>query len=1428
MRPCTLILAVMLLALRLPAQSNGPVRLAVISESGDTSAAADVLTTEFSPHEGLQLLERNEIEKVYREQGLSAGNRDDLKLGRILGADGLLLMGTTMEGTNQVLNVRLVAIKPGVTLVAEKFSWPVTDLAGWSANYFKHLSPLLPKLSVLVKDAIPISVVNLRSATQSPDTLETERELKLLAIQRLSQERQFFVLERQSMQLLSGEKELKADDSPFWSGSYLLEGVVDQNGYSQDKITIDARLTPSKGGAPLLFAVSGNRTNFSEVINALADKVAQLLEVQTTVNEWSAADEAKQFYDEATWALHWGVYSEAQAAADSAWALGKHDLNCALVRIRAYAAEVPEVLPPRVESITSGMQVYNWVNIDQLPDPKNCESAIKALKYYYDFSRSSEDGVAAVLSKGKGWNDWHNSDWYQTGLDSLLAASSVLRHYNYLPESQKPVADKLAELRSLSRDVAELISKAPTVHDSYFVGERLATADELNYTIYEHPNIFRCQVKWGCFWQEKPENAVAMYRELMSSPVFSYIHKDLWMRSVGQPRLVAWNQNDRQRIPDLWNGFIREQNMSTNILLQLEAKAIALTDARGKQEIDNAFTNFFDAFLENREILVTNLVDVMYLNWGAGDLLRCVDEEDYSGVIEPLEKRFYSEYRPKMEAMEQEYDRKTVPAAEAAAEAAAVFPKQKQYLKEFKAYDAHEFVRLFTFESRKLSKSQALELQPLAAAYRSNLTVISQNATGIAGNRQRVGILQVTHFEADLNRIINPPQGQPLTQKPIIIPMPVYPAPPPETFTNILFVNKFLHFPFDRIKGEQVSDLKALAQYWSGGKFFVHLAYSTPAYQFDKQGNWQGTSSAAHSVIAVFDPGNENSDMINCPEDFVPGCTILFRGSLYVNGNGSIEKFDFGNREWRSLSLPAVGDCGLSVVDGRLFATTREAISEITDDGKGSHLLASVRRRPASSALDSLDDLGSPAIFSGPNHLPCACIGNTVFSWNGQDWREVLKVGILQTPEIFDDAVIFRAIHGYSSDDSDLLWIWRKDASPPELCLFDWPLPHPGINEGLRRKPLDRYLPARWHSLKDSRLTSSAATYYKSNLYFLVDHAEATNVAGIWTVPEKDGYHAKLVCLSPDCETPIVVPLKFDTNLGRAPLKSLGEKIEPWLALNQSMDIAPQMHFSESMLYLSQRNIPGIWAVPVSELEPAMAAQKQVELAKIALAKAAAEKARQDAEKVRKNLIAKYDLNHDGIIDREEREEALDDPAFIESELDIIDTNHNGWLDAEELVYFDANTNKILDPKELAGINIAEHLLAERLLKKFDAYGAGFLDRADFNDLCRATFGDNTQFALMNQFPDRNHEGAVDLGELEAYLTQRTRSRLRVGHRPGPVFMDPMRGGPGQPVDSQQAFKTAVEFYWQNPGATNRGPPFNGRSAAGGAPITNGTPGGRF
>jgi Ca2+-binding EF-hand superfamily protein len=260
------------------------------------------------------------------------------------------------------------------------------------------------------------------------------------------------------------------------------------------------------------------------------------------------------------------------------------------------------------------------------------------------------------------------------------------------------------------------------------------------------------------------------------------------------------------------------------------------------------------------------------------------------------------------------------------------------------------------------------------------------------------------------------------------------------------------------------------------------------------------------------------------------------------------------------------------------------------------------------------------------------------------------------------------------------------------------------------------------------------------------------------------------------------------------------------------------MYFAGDNLYIGQSETLGIWAIPVAEIEAAIAAQKQVMLAK----------KHQDAEAVRQlrdKMLAQYDRNHNGIIDPDEKEEALDDPAFIESELDVMDANHNGRLDPEEIVYFDANTNKILEAKEQAGFDIAQHLLAVKLLKKFDANGDGLLDRREFDDLLQPIFAVNTLSSSSLSFPDQNRDGQVGLGELELFLNQQTRGGLRV--RRSPLAISKQIGAdPNKPIDSKQIFKTTVEAYWQNPGSITNRPPFN-RMPPGRVVVTNGTQSGK-
>ena len=52
------------------------------------------------------------------------------------------------------------------------------------------------------------------------------------------------------MDLLSDEKDLKdAQQSAFWDGSYLLDGVIDRDGYSPETLTLSAAPAARRGTA---------------------------------------------------------------------------------------------------------------------------------------------------------------------------------------------------------------------------------------------------------------------------------------------------------------------------------------------------------------------------------------------------------------------------------------------------------------------------------------------------------------------------------------------------------------------------------------------------------------------------------------------------------------------------------------------------------------------------------------------------------------------------------------------------------------------------------------------------------------------------------------------------------------------------------------------------------------------------------------------------------------------------------------------------------------------------------------------------------------------------------------------------------------------------------------------------------------------------
>lgn len=1014
----------------LGAQTNElPARVAIIMESDAAAIVTDLLTVELSSKPRLQLLEREQIQKVYREQGLSAVNTDFLKLGQVLGADGLLLLTPMSEGTNQFMQVRLVAVKPGVVLASVRSVWPVEDATGWARWLANHFDPLFPKLNVLARDAIPISVVNLRGAGRSAEAQELEQQLTLLTVDRLTRERELFVLERRRMEVLSWEKELKGKgESDFWNGSYLLEGTIDRDGYVRETVTISARLVPPKGGTPQLIEISGGRTNLAEVINRLAEKITAGLKANTNSVPWNPADEALKYFEEANWALKWGMIQQAQAASESAWALGKRDMDCALARVKSSKVQMPPDwrtyqrgnyygnntdIPGRTDRFIQQMSAEHHVGIafrrhgnyvryslvDKPPDPKSLDQAIRMLGLYYEFSQSLPLDEPTVASP-----------WFQLGVEVLENASRVLQHFHFVPQSQKSTLDRLAELRAQARSVVAWISKSPSVRDTYWSGDHIITRDEPSRATEEGLNFFRCKVNYGCFWQERPEDCVTLYRELVSSPMFAYIHDGLLYRQPESPRISTWNQQDEGYASELWRRFVQELVNSTNsIIVQIEGRFLQFVDAQSSEEVAESFNGLFDTIFTNRNVVVTNNVDLLHEEWGATILIGGLGYWKLGGDIYsplgigPLRARYNTEYRPRLQAMHDEYRAKSRERIEQSKNLAA-YEKQKKYLSDNHTYEFVEFDNTFRFS--KYAQTQAAELRPLLLAYKSNLTARVAGKSGLELLALRTGLGQVERVENVLKLALNPsapaanqiasrvttslgppaatnlsPQAtsQPLVdgKKPTTTPQPAALTP-----TNALMVTRYWSPPsiekLDCDGGLEITDVRyRLNRLWIechcgvGNQLWIVFVVNPETLQ--TEGNFQ---------IAKKSLGQPNS-RVRPQWELMGDC-------VYVSEVDQLKKFDLRRKLWSDIPVPVQGQFSFTVAGERLYLSGKDSILEFDPKTETTKVLASSRRTPPASILDSKPAYNSPPVFSGSNGVARVLLDGKLYAYqrDRNDWVE--------------------------------------------------------------------------------------------------------------------------------------------------------------------------------------------------------------------------------------------------------------------------------------------------------------------------------------------------------------------------------------------------------------------------------------------------------
>src|SRR4051812_35924115 len=103
-------------------------RIAVVTKNSAVGVSADALSAELSKIPDIILVERDQLAKVVQEQELSAMQRADIvKMGRLLNAEGIVLMDRLTRVKDEKMIVRLIAVKPGIALAEYQFELPLAN-----------------------------------------------------------------------------------------------------------------------------------------------------------------------------------------------------------------------------------------------------------------------------------------------------------------------------------------------------------------------------------------------------------------------------------------------------------------------------------------------------------------------------------------------------------------------------------------------------------------------------------------------------------------------------------------------------------------------------------------------------------------------------------------------------------------------------------------------------------------------------------------------------------------------------------------------------------------------------------------------------------------------------------------------------------------------------------------------------------------------------------------------------------------------------------------------------------------------------------------------------------------------------------------------------------------------------------------------------
>jgi hypothetical protein len=327
------VILIALLGVSAPVLSNTPARVALIADKTfdlDKSPLVSLVEVKLSQKEGIELLERAEIDKLLQEQQLSVAGllqrHNALKAGRLLRVDAFLLISTEpdkdqKQNIDKLLRVRLVETAHGLRLMD---SFETQDSAKFEDTVKRITEKVIaaaPKMMLPHGKLIPVGIIDIHRVQLSERYQWLVRALLEVLSVRLSKELRIIMLEREDLKILHDEKLFtEGKDAEFWNSAILIDGYLQRGGTSEN-IEMKLRLRRASGGKMPIFTVPVEPNEPSVTVEKATNDIIQELLNAPPASSWQPKQEAQEFFRQGQLLKNHKRHKDALAMLETAHAL---------------------------------------------------------------------------------------------------------------------------------------------------------------------------------------------------------------------------------------------------------------------------------------------------------------------------------------------------------------------------------------------------------------------------------------------------------------------------------------------------------------------------------------------------------------------------------------------------------------------------------------------------------------------------------------------------------------------------------------------------------------------------------------------------------------------------------------------------------------------------------------------------------------------------------------------------------------------------------------------------------------------------------------------------------------------------------------------------------------------------------------------------